>query len=340
MRNDKISTKYTVIKNGKIALADLHQQFSEDVLRGLSRSVKALPCKYIYDENGSQLFCRIMELPEYYPTRCETELLEMHKDSIGSLIAGERCNLVELGAGDGKKTKILLEQFLKMGIDFQYYPVDISETAVKQLSSELNDKFPTLEMNGLVSDYFDGLRWLSGQNHARTVVLFLGSNIGNFSPQEAEAFLIRLRDSLNYGDLVLIGFDLKKADIGLILRAYNDSSGITEQFNLNILRRINAELGGNFDIGKFRYLSTWDTESNAVKSYLVSTCDQIVYIEGLNRSFCFRAGERLHTESSHKFSEHELSRMAEEVGFDVIRNFRDSQKYFANTLWKVRKNKL
>lgn len=337
MRNDNISTKYTVIKNGKIALADLNQQFSEDVLRGLSRSAKALPCKYIYDETGSQLFCRIMELPEYYLTRCETELLEMHKDSIGSLIDGERCNLVELGAGDGKKTKILLEQFLEMGIDFQYCPVDISESAVKQLASELNDKFPTLEMNGLVSDYFDGLRLLSSQNQARTVVLFLGSNIGNFSPQEAEAFLIRLRDSLNHGDLVLIGFDLKKADIGLILRAYNDSSGVTEQFNLNILKRINTELGGNFDIGKFRYLSTWDTQSNAVKSFLVSTCDQTVYIEGLDTSFRFRDGEQLHTESSHKFSEHELSRMAEKIGFDVIRNFHDSKRYFANTLWKVKK---
>jgi dimethylhistidine N-methyltransferase len=339
MRNDDMSAKYTVLKNGKITLADLNRQFSKDILRGLSLPVKALPCKYIYDENGSQLFCRIMELPEYYLTRCETELLEMHKGSIGSLIVGERCNLVELGAGDGKKTKILLEQFLTMSIDFQYCPVDISESAVKQLASDLNERFPVLEMNGLVSDYFDGLRWLSEQNHSRNVVLFLGSSIGNFSSKEAETFLMRLHDSLNNGDLVLIGFDLKKADIGLILRAYNDASGVTEQFNLNILRRINGELGGNFDTGKFRYLSTWDTESNAVKSFLVSTCDQIVYIEGLDRSFRFKPGERIHTESSHKFSEHELSRMAEETGFDVIRNFHDSRKYFANTLWKVRKEK-
>jgi dimethylhistidine N-methyltransferase len=331
-----MSTKYTVLSNGKIEISTSFQEFGDDVLTGLSQPEKYLPCKYIYDDKGSRLFCEIMELPEYYLTRCETEVLELHKESIGNLIGSDPCNLVELGAGDGKKTKILLDQFQKMDMQIQYCPVDISESAVIDLSTALCEQFPALEINGLVSDYFEGLRRLSGQNHRKNIVLFLGSNIGNFSSEQAEIFLKNLHKALNDDDLVLIGFDLQK-DIETIVRAYNDAAGITGQFNLNILERINRELGGNFDLTRFKHLSVWDTFSNAVKSFLISTCEQTVYVKKLDRSFRFSAGESLHTESSHKFSADDLSYTAKKTGFEIIRYFFDSKRYFADSLWKVRK---
>jgi dimethylhistidine N-methyltransferase len=310
----------------------LRRQFAHDVLQGLSQTHKSIPCKYIYDERGSELFCKIMELPEYYLTECEKNSLDIHKDVISDMIGCGHSNLIELGAGDGMKTKILIRHLLERDHDFQYCPIDISESAIVNLSLCLNKEYPGLKIKGLVTDYFQGLTWLSKQNHSKNIVLFLGSNIGNFSPREAIDFLKHLRSSINKGDYLLIGFDLKK-DIDVMVKAYNDAQGITEQFITNILSRINSELGGEFDLDCFRYVSNWDDSSSAIKSYLISTCDQKVHIRHLNRSFAFNHGEVIHTESSYKFTTDQCSIMAKEAGFDIVENYFDNRNYFVDSLW-------
>lgn len=310
----------------------LRSQFAHDVLKGLSQQHKSIPCKYIYDERGSELFCKIMELPEYYLTDCEKNSLDVHKDVISDTIGRGHSNLIELGAGDGMKTKILIRHWLERNHDFQYCPIDISESAIVNLSQGLNREYPSLKIKGLVTDYFQGLTWLSQQNNSQNIVLFLGSNIGNFPPREAMDFLKHLRKSINTGDYLLIGFDLKK-DIDVMVKAYNDAQGITEQFIANVLSRINRELGGEFNIDCFRYVSSWDDLGGAMKSYLISTCDQKVHIKHLNTSFTFNHGEVIHTESSHKFTTDQCSVMAEEAGFEIVENYFDDRNYFVDSLW-------
>jgi dimethylhistidine N-methyltransferase len=252
------------------------------------------------------------------------------------LIGGNPFNLIELGAGDGQKTQVLLEHFLKRGLDFRYVPIDISEAAVQGLVGGLARYSPHLKIEGLVAEYFDGLKWLSNLNEQHNVVLFLGSNIGNFSHSEARLFLYSLWNALNYGDYILIGFDLKK-DIQQLLKAYNDSQGITAKFNLNLLRRINHELGGNFDLSQFQYYSTYNVLSGAIESYLVSCKNQVVFIETLNQSFLFQPWESVHTEYSYKFHQSDITLLAAETGFKIVNQFCDSRQFFIDSLWQVRK---
>ena len=312
------------------------RQFADEVSDGLSRTPKDLPCKYLYDEEGSRLFREIMELREYYPTRCEAEILERRKGDIAAAMDGQDFNLVELGAGDGAKTKILLRHFLERGLRFRYVPVDISESALQGLKDDLKREWSELIVQGLATEYFEGLRWLGRSTRRRNLVLFLGSNIGNFSPSESRQFLSRLWNSTNDNDLVLIGFDLRK-DVGTLLRAYNDPRGVTARFNINILRRINEELGGNFDLANFEYYSTFDPRSGAIESFLMSRKKQAVSIDLCERAFFFAKWEPIHTESSYKFDRSEFGRLALENGFEAVGSFCDSRGYFADALWRVRK---
>lgn len=310
--------------------------FADEVSAGLSSTPKELPCKYLYNEEGSRLFRKIMELQEYYPTGCETEILERRKGDIAAAIGTRAFNVVELGAGDGTKTKILLRHFLDAGLLFHYVPIDISESALQGLKEDLGREFNDLVVQGLATDYFEGLRWLAQSVRRMNLVLFLGSNIGNFAPSESRTFLSSLWSAANHGDLVLIGFDLKK-DLDTILRAYNDLSGVTARFNINILRRINDELGGDFDLAGFEYYSTYNPRSGAVESFLISRKRQTVSIDLCGRAFSFAKWEPIHTESSYKFDKGELSRLAPEHGFEEAANFYDSRGYFADALWRVRK---
>ncbi|MDY6933194.1 MAG: L-histidine N(alpha)-methyltransferase [Spirochaetota bacterium] len=331
-----MTSQYQILQSGDVEVAKSQQEFAKDILFGLSQPQKCLPSRYIYDTQGSKLFQQIMELPEYYLTQCETEVLHRHKDTITDFFESNSFNLVELGAGDGKKTKILLSHFLENNLDFQYVPIDISETAIHELLDELNQEFCELESRGLVAEYFEGLNWLSNLNHRCNVVLFLGSNIGNFKPFEARDFLLCLWNALNDGDYVLIGLDLKK-EIEMLLGAYNDSQGITAKYNLNILDRINYELDGNFDLDNFEYYCTYDVSCGAIHSFLVSQREQTVSIGALNRMFHFEAWEAIHTESSYKFLEKDFSTLAEETGYEVIGNLYDSRRYFVDSLWQVNK---
>lgn len=331
-----MSFKYKILDPQDVHASESHQAFALDVLLGLSHSPKSLPCKYFYDDAGNTLFQKITELPEYYLTKCEFEIFSNHKQDIVDTIGVNRFNLVELGAGDGRKTKVLIKHFIKKGLDFRYIPIDICEAAVKELVDGFDTFAPKLKMEGLVADYFDGLKWLSNANEQRNVVLFLGSNIGNFSHTEARVFLYSLWNSLNHNDYLLIGFDLKK-DIQKLERAYNDAKGITAQFNLNLLRRINRELGGNFDLDQFQYYSSYNVFTGAIESYLVSCKEQTVHIDAVNQSFAFEAWEPVHTEYSHKYLMSEIELLAEETGFKIIQDLHDSKGHFTDSLWQVSK---
>jgi L-histidine Nalpha-methyltransferase len=307
--------------------------FRCDVREGLSRTPKTLSSRFIYDDEGSRLFQSITELPEYYPTGCEAEILESGKERLGELFGSEPFCLAELGAGDGKKTRILLRHLVNNGARFTYVPVDISATALDVLVDAVAGDCPGLVTRGLAAEYFHGLSLLSACDDRRKVVLFLGSNIGNMDPDQADRFLCGLWDSLNHGDHVLLGFDLKK-DAATLSRAYNDSAGVTARFNKNLLVRINRELGGEFDLESFSFYSTYVPERGAVMSYLISSREQNVAIRELGMSVHFDAWEPIHTESSHKYSENEIHSMAERNGFTVEQNFGDHRGYFVDSLWR------
>ncbi len=309
-------------------------RFADDVRSGLAATPKYLPCKYLYDGVGSRLFQEIMELEEYYPTRCELEIITRHQADIIRLMGRGAFNLVELGAGDGVKTKILLSACLAKGLKFQYVPIDISTTALEELTGAIQGSFCGLTVQGLATDYFAGLQWLARMNHGRNVVLFLGSNIGNFTPAETQAFLSSLRGALKDGDLALIGFDLKK-DIETLRRAYNDSRGVTARFNRNILRRINDDLGGDFALEQFTYYSTYNPCSGAMESFLISRKKQTAYVEACGQRFFFGQWEAIHTESSYKFQERDLARLAQASGFEIVANFYDSRRFFTDSLWQA-----
>jgi L-histidine N-alpha-methyltransferase len=314
-----------------------HEEFALDVLVGLSDTVKALPSKYFYDEEGSRLFTEITMLDEYYLTACERETLEKNKESIGDNIGKQPFNLIEFGSGDGQKTRLLLRYFLERQLDFRYVPIDISHSAMISLFEDLEQNFPELEVEGIVSEYFSGTKWLANRTKRKNLVIFLGSNIGNFTHAQARIFLRNLWSSLKNGDEVLIGFDLKK-DIELLLSAYNDSKGVTSKFNLNILARINRELGGQFDLSKFRHFGTYNVFTGAMESFLISLEDQEVFIDKIGRSFNFRAWEPIHVEYSYKYTESDIRNLALETGYSVKENFYDPKRYFIDSLWAVNKS--
>ncbi len=308
--------------------------FALDVLVGLSESPKQLPSKYFYDDRGSELFQKIMESPDYYLTDCEFDILANQQSEFADLIKGETFNLVELGAGDGRKTSLLIDYFLQQNSEFQYVPIDISEGAMRYLTRLLDQKFPALKTKGIIAEYFQGLKWLQANNQRRNMVLFLGSNLGNFNKAQSKSYLRSLWNTLNDGDYVVIGFDLKK-DIELMLKAYNDSAGITREFNLNLLTRINRELGGNFDLSKFRHYSTYDVFSGAMESYLVSLEHQNVFIETIGQIFSFEAWEPIHTEFSYKYLESDIQELADSTGYTIVKQLYDSKHYFVDSIWRV-----
>jgi L-histidine Nalpha-methyltransferase len=310
--------------------------FALDVLVGLSGPRKSLPSKYFYDARGSELFDEITRLPEYYPTTCELEIIERYHDVITRYIDYDTFNLVELGAGFSQKTLTLLRHFVDLRLDFQFVPIDISQSAMHGLTGSIRSSIPDLEVNGLVTDYFNGLKWLNNRYRRRNLVLFLGSSIGNFTHAEACIFMRNVWNCLNHDDVVLIGFDLKK-DIELLLRAYNDAKGVTREFNLNLLRRINRELGGNFEESKFRHFGTYDVLSGGMESYLVSLERQSVFIEKIGRSFSFEPWEPIHTEYSYKYLVSDIEQLAAETGFEIYEHLFDARRYFTDSIWRVYK---
>jgi dimethylhistidine N-methyltransferase len=309
------------------------QAFLEDVRNGLSQKPYRVPSRWFYDEKGSELFKKITELPEYYLTRSEREILETHRQELADYIGDQPFNLIELGAGDGSKTRLLLDQF-KDRTDFMYIPIDISQTAVTKLLSRVEKDYPNLNGHGLIAEYRDGLSWVESRWERRNLVLFLGSSIGNFEAQESREFLSNLRSSLNPADYVLIGFDLIKSE-SILIPAYNDSRGVTAQFNLNLLARINRQLGGEFDLSAFRHEAVFNSGQGAMESYLVSRQNQNIPIASLKQVVSFGKDDAIHTESSFKYTLGQIDELARQSGFNIRLNLTDSRRWFVDSLWQV-----
>lgn len=308
-------------------------KFAEDVMKGLGSEPKAISSKYFYDAEGDRIFQKIMHMPEYYLTRAEHEIFNEQSAEICQAINATHApfNLIELGAGDGYKTKLLIKQLLEQFADFTYYPVDISMNILKELTISLKGMFPPLRSHPLNFEYFDAIKHMSSLNDRRNVVLFLGSNIGNFHIEEAEIFISELATSFKAGDMLLLGVDLKK-DPEIIQQAYDDPNGITAAFNLNLLTRMNRELGALFDITKFRHVARYNQETGEMLSFIESLANQEIQFQSLDTSFDFSKGELIHTEVSKKYSPEEIQKLAAEQGFEVSKYFTDQNNYFTDVL--------
>lgn len=310
-----------------------NKSFLNDVIHGLSSEPKTLPSKYFYDKKGDEIFQQIMELDEYYLTRAELEIFQSQKEDILSIFQqGNPFNLIEFGAGDGYKTKVLLKYFQEKSADFTYMPIDISQNVLNQLEETLKNEVPDLNITSKQGDYFEALSQLDKSNKTRNIVLFLGSNIGNFTPDGAIDFLSDIRSKIFKNDLLFIGIDLKKNPHD-ILSAYNDSQNVTKEFNLNLLRRINRELGANFDADTFIHYPTYNPINGECLSTILSTKDQTVTIA--EQTFHFEKWESIHTEISRKYSSKQIAQLAEKCGFVVEQNLYDSNHLFVDSIWKA-----
>lgn len=313
----------------------MEETFAQDVLKGLSAIPKSIPSKYFYDDRGSALFEEIMKLPEYYPTNCEWDIFRNHKQDILKAMQGNAFSLVDLGAGDAKKTKVLLHHFVKEKADFDYVPIDISKDILEKLLDDLAHELPSLETKAVVAEYFDALDWLRKNHSKRKLVLFMGGNIGNFNKDAAVGFLKKMHEVLEPNDLLLIGIDLKK-DPRTIVRAYDDSKGVTAEFNYNLLHRINAELGANFRLENWKHYASYNPITGAMESFLVSSVKQEVFIRELDKTFTFDAYEAVHTEYSFKYTLQEVAELARNSGFNLLTNF-TCETPFLDSIWQVRK---
>jgi len=284
-------------------------QFKKEVLDGLSKTPqKSLPSKYFYDKKGDDLFVQIMALPEYYLTRSEMEIFQEKTEDIISALSLNKENkysLIELGAGDGTKTVHLLKALVNKNINFEYFPVDISQNALDGIKSYLRTEVPTLIVKPNHNDYFKALENLK-QDGTIKIILFLGSNIGNLVDELATEFIYQLGSNLFKGDKIILGVDLKKPK-AIVLPAYNDSKGVTAEFNLNLLDRINKELGANFNRAQFEHAPTYDEHIGIAKSYIKSKIKQSVIIDGIE--FYFEKDELIHTEVSRKYDDQVLKQI-------------------------------
>lgn len=305
-------------------------QFEKDVKEGLSQSPKYLPSKYFYNKKGDELFVQIMNMPEYYLTRAEFEIFKEQTNLIIDALGvkpDSYFELVELGAGDGTKTKELLKVLLNKGFKFEYLPVDISSNALTKLKESLESEMEELTVKTKQGDYFQVLESLKSTN-TQKVVLFLGSNIGNLEDKEAHQFMNQLAEVLNTGDRLLLGVDVIKAT-EIVLPAYNDKAGITKAFNLNLLARINDELGADFDLASFKHQPEYSEEVGVAKSFLVSTRAQKVNINGSD-TVNFNAGERIHTEISRKYNDEIIAKITKDTKFRLQEKLQDRRGYFAD----------
>ncbi|OKL41639.1 L-histidine N(alpha)-methyltransferase [Pontibacter flavimaris] len=309
--------------------------FARDVAEGLRQPRKTLPSRYFYDGTGSRLFQQIMELPEYYLTRSELEVLTQHKYEMAQLFSRRGFfHLIDLGAGDALKTRILLQGLSGQQKEFDYVPVDISGDAMRQLSDNMRQQLPQLQVEAVVGEYFQALEWLQENKPGRKVVLFLGSNIGNFKPDESINFLRSIRSYLSPGDQLLMGVDLRK-DPATILRAYNDASGVTAAFNLNLLHRINRELDANFKVDQFSHHAMYNPQEGVMRSFLVSKAEQEVYIQKAGLTVHFDSWEAIHTENSCKYTIPQVEEMGRQCGFRPETVFYDNRQGFADVLFSI-----
>ncbi len=301
----------------------LREEFRRDVLAGLARPLKTVPCKYLYDRTGARLFEEICELQEYYPTRTELSILRENIGQIAALI-GPRTALVDLGSGDGRKSRLLLDHLPQISA---YVPVDVARAQLREYAQHVRHEHADLEVHPLCADYTRGLELpLLPSDCSSMTIFFPGSTIGNFEPNEAEHFLHKILGLCGESGGALIGVDLKKSS-RMLHRAYNDSRGLTARFNLNLLTRINRELGGAFNLSHFAHRAFYAEDPGRVEMHLVSRCRQSVPLDG--ESFDFVRGEPVVTEHSYKYSVGEFQELAARAGFEPVRCWTDDRHWFS-----------
>ncbi|MGB6150711.1 MAG: L-histidine N(alpha)-methyltransferase [Pricia sp.] len=313
----------------------LETQFEKDVYKGLTDFPKHLSSQYFYDEIGDKLFQNIMNMPEYYLTDREFEILTENTAEIAELFAQENASfkLLELGAGDGKKTKVLLKHLSENNYTFKYQPIDISQNALDGLEKSLRAELPMVSVETRQGTYFETLKDINAENGIKKIILFLGSNIGNLLHPQAIEFLKSVQELMQKDDLLFVGFDMKK-NPQTILDAYNDAAGITAAFNKNVLTRINRELEGNFDLDKFRHWEVYDPETGTAKSFLIANEAQTVHLKKLDLQIDFQAWETIHTEISQKYDDRTIAWLADKADLVVVTEFSDAENHYKDYVFR------
>jgi L-histidine Nalpha-methyltransferase len=300
-----------------------------DVFEGLTKTPKSLPPRLFYDAAGSALFEEITRLPEYYLTRTESALLQKYAGDIAERV-GANVNVIELGAGTAAKTGTILKALSQRQLRVDYYPVDISSSALQVAVKSLNGSYPQVRVHPVATNYIADSQFLESVS-GRKLVLYLGSSIGNFEPDEALDLLTRMRAHMDEGDYLLLGTDLVK-DTTVLLPAYDDAQGVTARFNKNVLARINRELGGNFDLDLFRHVALWNPDNSRIEMHLESILDQTVKIKLIGLEVPFAKGERIHTENSYKYTLPSVRKTLLDTGFEIESTWTDAKDWFGTHL--------
>ncbi|MCW5314538.1 L-histidine N(alpha)-methyltransferase [Nostoc sp. KVJ3] len=306
-----------------------HYQFlnneGEDVIQGLTQSPKTLPPKYFYDDRGSELFEKICELPEYYPTRTEAWILQQYADEIAQITGN--CELVELGSGSSTKTLFLLDAYQKIASSCRYIPIDVSHGILKSSVLKLQQKYPNFFVEGLIGTYEQALMKLESTFASSRMIFFLGSSLGNFNPQECDDFLKQITRTLQPSDYFLLGIDLQKPK-EILEPAYNDSQGVTAAFNLNILSHLNWRFQGNFDLNLFNHQAIYNQSDAQVEMYLHCQKSHEVSLEALDLQVLFADGESILTEISRKFDLLKMQKQLETHGLKTVKIWTDPKQWF------------
>lgn len=327
----------TAHRSNKIEIRDLkdssfNSSDSQEVLTGLTNIPKSLPPKYFYDRTGSELFEKICLLPEYYPTRTETAILTSAGEEIAEITGV--CELVELGSGSSTKTRLLLSAYEKLGKPWQYVPIDVSSDILKTSALQLHQEYPLLSILGLVGTYEQALTQLPPSSLTQRMIIFLGSTLGNFTQEECDRTFTQIRETLEIGDYFLLGIDLQKSP-EILEAAYNDSQGITAQFNLNMLAHLNRLFDGNFDLNLFQHQAIYNQDNHQIEMYLIAKKNHEVRLNQLELEIKFEEGEKILTEISRKFSLDSIENILKNHSLKTLKHWTDKNDWFGLILAQV-----
>jgi len=303
-----------------------------DLIVGLTQEQKTIPCHYLYDDRGSELFEQICELPEYYPTRTEAQILRENGRAIAQTTGN--CELIELGSGSSTKTRLLFDAYAALGESLYYIPIDVSAGMLETSAQQLLADYPRLKIHGLIGTYQQALQHLPPSPLSKRMVFFLGSSLGNFAPEQCREIFQDVKNALHPGDYFLLGLDLQKSK-SILEPAYDDSQGVTAEFNYNLLDHLNRRFHGNFNRQYFRHWTFYNPELGQIETYLRSTRPQTVQLKALDLTVDFTAGETIHTEISRKFNLQEMDQELSQAGLKVLNTYTDPQDWFALLLCQV-----
>jgi len=307
----------------------LEKSFADEISFSLNQHSKFISPKFFYDKKGSELFEKICELPEYYPTKTEINILKKLKGELPLYLDGS-FRLVELGSGSSVKTRLILDMLNQVQDKIEYFPIDISEILTES-SALLQRDYHDLHITGIIDTYEGGLEFLKNYDGKKNLIIFLGSSFGNFTSNEGKEFLEKINSTMKDDDLFLIGLDLVKNKI-ILENAYNDSQGVTAQFNLNVLSRINDELDADFNLNNFTHCAIYNENDQRIEMYLKSLVNQSVIISKANISLTLKKNELIHTEHSHKYKLSQIRELMHQTGFNIKNTWLDENNQFALTL--------